>query len=119
MIIKSFEIEKIKSIKNYLILIYGTNRGHKNQVIKELFEKSFEGEIFKYDENEVLNNYEEFISNLMNKSLFDDNKLIIISRASDNILKFVSEIIERKIDKIKIIINSDNLEKKIKIKEFV
>jgi len=116
MIIKSFEIEKIKSIKNNLILIYGTNQGYKNQVIKEFFEKLFEGEILRLDENEILNNHEEFISNLMNKSLFDDNKLIIISRTSDKILKFVNEIIERKIEKIKIIINSDNLEKKSKLR---
>ena len=116
MIIKSFEIEKIKSIKNNLILIYGTNQGYKNQVIKEFFEKLFEGEILRFDENEILNNHEEFISNLMNKSLFDDNKLIIISRTSDKILKFVNEIIERKIEKIKIIINSDNLEKKSKLR---
>ena len=116
MIIKSFEIEKIKSIKNNLILIYGTNQGYKNQVIKEFFEKLFEGEILRFDENEILNNHEEFISNLMNKSLFDDDKLIIISRASDKILKFVNEILERKIEKIKIIINSDNLEKKSKLR---
>ena len=116
MIIKSFEIEKIKSIKNNLILIYGTNQGYKNQVIKELFEKLFEGEILRFDENEILNNHEEFISNLMNRSLFDDNKLIIISRTTDKILRFVSEIIERKIEKIKIIINSNNLEKKSKLR---
>jgi len=116
MIIKSFEIEKIKSIKNNLILIYGTNQGYKNQVIKELFEKLFKGEILRFDENEILNNHEEFISNLMNRSLFDDNKLIIISRTTDKILRFVSEIIERKIEKIKIIINSNNLEKKSKLR---
>ncbi len=116
MIIKSFEIEKIKSIKNNLILIYGTNQGHKNQVIKELFEKLFKGEISRFDENEILNNYEEFISSLINKSLFEDYKLIIISRTSDKILKLVNEILERKIEKIKIIINSDNLEKKSKLR---
>jgi len=116
MIIKSFEIEKIKSIKNNLILIYGTNQGYKNQVIKELFEKLFEGEILRFDENEILNNHEEFISNLMNRSLFDDNKLIIISRTTDKILRFVSEIIERKIEKVKIIINTNNLEKKSKLR---
>ena len=116
MIIKSFEVEKIKSIKNNLILIYGSNQGHKNQVIKELFEKLFEGEVSRFDEHEILNNHEEFISSLMNKSLFDDDKLIIISRASDKVLKFVNEIIERKIEKIKIIINSDNLEKKSKLR---
>ena len=74
MIIKSFEIEKIKSIKNNFILIYGTNQGYKNQVIKELLE----GEILRFDENDILNNHEEIVSNLMNKSLFDEKKLIII-----------------------------------------
>jgi len=116
MIIKSFEIEKIKSIKNNLILIYGNNQGHKSQVIKELFEKLFKGEISRFDENEILNNYEEFVSSLINKSLFEDCKLIIISRAGDKILKLVNEILERKIEKIKIIINSDNLEKKSKLR---
>jgi len=112
MIIKSFEIEKIKSLKNNLILIYGINQGYKNQVIKELLE----GEILRFDENDILNNHEEIVSNLMNKSLFDEKKLIIVSRASDKILKFVNEIIERKIEKIKIIINSNNLEKKSKLR---
>ena len=69
MIIKSFELEKIKSKKNILTLIHGSNQGHKIQVIKESFENTFKGEILRLDENEILNNYEEFISNLMNKSL--------------------------------------------------
>tara|TARA_B100001173_G_C16005051_1_gene555155 strand:- start:612 stop:1589 length:978 start_codon:yes stop_codon:yes gene_type:complete len=116
MIIKSFELNKIKSIKKNFILIYGSNQGHKNQVIKEIFEKIFKGEILRFDENDILNNYEVFVSNLMNKSLFDDDKLIIISRTSDKILKFLNEIIERKVDKIKIIINANNLEKKSKLR---
>ena len=116
MIIKSFEIEKIKTINNNLILIYGSNQGHKNQVIQELFEKLFKGEILRFDESEILNKHEEFISNLLNKSLFDEEKLIIITRASDKIIKLVNEIIERKIEKIKIIINSDNLDKKSKLR---
>ena len=116
MIIKSFEVEKIKKINNNLILIYGSNQGHKNQVIQELFEKLFKGEILRFDESEILNNHEEFISNLLNKSLFDENKLIIVTRASDKIIKLVKEIIERKIEKIKIIINSENLDKKSKLR---
>ena len=116
MIIKSFELDKINSIKKNLILIYGLNQGYKNQIIKELFEKEFKGEILRFDEYEILNNQEEFISNLMNKSLFSDEKLIIITRSSEKILKFINEIIERKIEKVKIIINSDNLEKKSKLR---
>ena len=116
MIIKSFELDKIKSKKTNLILIYGSNQGYKNQIIKEVFTNLFKGEILRFDENEILNNQEEFISNLMNKSLFENEKLIIISRASDKILRFINEIIERKIEEIKIIINSDNLEKKSKLR---
>ena len=52
----------------------------------------------------------------MNKSLFEEEKLIIISRASDKIFRLISEIIEREIDKIKIIINSDILDKKSKLR---
>ena len=116
MIIKSFELDKINSIKKNLILIYGLNQGYKNQIIKEIFEKKFEGEILRYDEVEILDNQEEFISSLMNKSLFDNEKLIIISRASDKILNFLDEIMERSIEKIRVIINSNNLEKKSKLR---
>ena len=116
MIIKSFELDKINSIKKNLILIYGVNQGYKNQIIKEIFEKKFEGEILRYDEIEILDNQEEFISSLMNKSLFDNEKLIIISRASDKILNFLDEIMERNIEKIRVIINSNNLEKKSKLR---
>ncbi len=116
MIIKSFEVERIKLTKNNLILLYGSNEGHKNQVIKELFIKSFKGEISRFDENEIFNNYEGFISNLINKSLFEDYKLIIISRTSEKIVKLIKEILERNIEKIKIIINSDNLDKKSKLR---
>ena len=116
MIIKSFEVDKIKSTKNNLILIYGSNQGHKNQVIKGLFEQFFNGEISRFDESEILNNYEEFISSLINKSLFEDHKLIIISRTSEKIIKLVNEILERNIENVKIILNSDNLEKKSKLR---
>ena len=93
-----------KSIKNNLILIYGSNQGHKSQVIKELFEQFFNGEISRFDESEILNNYEEFISSLINKSLFEDHKLIIVSRTSEKIIKLVNEILERNVENIKIII---------------
>ncbi len=116
MIIKSFEIDKIKLTKNHLILLYGSNQGHKNQVIKELFVKVFNGQISRLDESEILNNYEEFISSLINKSLFEDHKLIIVSRTSEKIIKLVNEILERKVENIKIILNSDNLEKKSKLR---
>ena len=74
--------------------------------------ENFKGEIYRLDENDILNNYEEFISSLINKSLFEDCRLIIISRASEKIIKLVNEILDRDIEKIKVIISCDNLEKK-------
>ena len=41
MIVKSFEIEKIKSKKNNFILIYGPNEGYKNQVTKDFLKSNF------------------------------------------------------------------------------
>ena len=116
MIIKSFEIEKTNLQKNKLILFYGANQGHKDQIIENLFLKNFKGEILKIQENDILINQEQFIKNLLNKSLFDDDKLIIVYRTTDKILNIIIEIIERKIDKINIILNSDNLEKKSKLR---
>ena len=52
----------------------------------------------------------------MNKSLFNDEKLTIITRSTDKILKFINEIKERNIQKIKIVINSNNLDKKSKLR---
>tara|TARA_B100002051_G_C16713447_1_gene627953 strand:+ start:655 stop:1635 length:981 start_codon:yes stop_codon:yes gene_type:complete len=116
MIIKSFELQKIKSNKSNIILIYGSNEGHKKQVISELFEKTFKGEISRYDENDILDDNEKFISSLLNKSLFEDNKLIIISRASDKIFKVINEVIKKKIENVRIIINCETLEKKTKLR---
>ena len=116
MIIKTYELQKLKGQDTLFFLLYGENEGFKNQVIKELFVKFFNGQISRLDESEILNNYEEFISSLINKSLFEDHKLIIVSRTSEKIIKLVNEILERKVENIKIILNSDNLEKKSKLR---
>ena len=51
--------------------------------------------LLKYDEQEILNNKDEFISSLLTKSLFENNKLIIISRATDKLKDLLSEILEK------------------------
>ena len=112
MIIKSFELQKIKSSNSSIILIYGNNEGLKEQIINDCFLKDFKGEIFNYDEIDVLNNKEEFISNLLNRSLFEDNKAIIISRATEKLIDTIINIIEKNPPGIKIIIKTQNLEKK-------
>ena len=112
MIIKSFELQKIKSSNSSIILIYGNNEGLKEQIINDCFIKDFKGEILNYDEIDVLNNKEEFISNLLNRSLFEDNKAIIISRATEKLIDTIIDIIEKNPPGIKIIIKTQNLEKK-------
>ena len=116
MIIKSFELEKLRSLKLNIHLIYGNNEGIKQDIINNFYIKSFNGEILKYEEQEILNNKENFISTLLTKSLFEESKLIIISRGTDKLKEFVEEILERDEIDAKIIIKSLNLEKKSKLR---
>ena len=118
MIIKTYELHKLKSINLNMFLLYGVNEGFKKQVTKDYFIRDFVGEIQKYEEVEVLNNYENFISGLLNKSFFDNKKLIIITRSSDKILKLAKELIEKNISDTKLLIDSDILEKRSKLRIF-
>ena len=119
MIIKSFELEKIKSLNYNVHLIYGNNEGIKQDIIKNYYLKSFDGEILKYDEQEILNNKIEFLSSLLTKSLFETNKIIIISRATDKLTDVISDIVEKKEIETKIIIKCSNLEKKSKLRNLI
>ena len=116
MIIKNFELEKIKISSSNIHLIYGSNEGIKDDIITNYYLKNFKGEMLKYDELEILNSKDEFVSSLLNKSLFEENKLVIISRATDKIFDVVSDILKREILKTVIIIKSSILEKKSKLR---
>jgi len=116
MIIKSFELEKIKSQNNKFILLYGSNNGHKSEIINNYFTKNFLGEVLRIDENEVINN-ENFITELLTKSLFDDNKIIVISRVTEKIFDIISETVEINLEGITIILNSGILEKNSKLRK--
>ena len=78
MIIKTFELEKLKSTKVKKILFYGENEGHKVQIINNFFIKKFSDNFEKYEENQILNNYENFFSGLLNKSFFEKDKLLML-----------------------------------------
>ena len=118
MIIKNYELNKLRNSNIKLYLLYGENEGHKNEAINEYFILKFEKNIYRYEEDEILKNYNSFVSNLLNKSFFEEEKIIIISRGSDKILKLVEEIINSKIVDIKLIINCGLLNKKSKIRTF-
>ena len=116
MIIKSFELAKIKSQNNKFVLLYGSNSGHKSEIINNYLTENFLGEILRIDENEVINN-ENFITELLTKSLFDDNKIIVISRVTEKISDIILEILERDLEGITIILNSGILEKNSKLRK--
>ena len=116
MIIKSFELDKLNLIKSNLHLIYGNNEGIKEDIINKYYLNNFDGDVLKYEEQEILSNKDEFISSLLTKSLFNNKKLIIISRATDKLFVLFSEFLEREISDIQIIIKSSTLEKKSKLR---
>ena len=118
MIVKYHEISKLDLKKHNYFLFYGNNEGLKEETIQKSFEEFFEDKIFRYEEKEVLNNKREFFDNVLTKSFFDNEKLIIINRASDKIKEIIEEIIEKEPKDILLILNSKNLEKKSPLRKF-
>ena len=101
MIKKSFEINKLIISKYKIFLLYGKNYGLLNDIVNDFFLKDFNGDIIRYDENDAILQYDNIISECQNKSLFNEEKLIIISRVTDKILKLINDVVDRNIDKIK------------------
>ena len=118
MIIKYFEIDKTDLNKSNFYLFYGKNDGLQNEIIKKSFINNFQGNINRYDEKEFIENYNIIATEVLTKSLFESEKIIIISRTSDKILKLIQEIFERDIKDIKFILKSGILEKKSKLRTF-
>jgi len=114
MILKSFEIKKIDQKIYHLILFYGKNEGLKNDALDILIKDI--GNILYYDEKEVLDNENTFIDNLLSKSLFEKQKFIVIKRATDKILKIIETLHQKNLEDTTIILNSDNLEKRSKLR---
>ena len=99
-------------------LLYGENEALIEEVIEKLFKLNFSDEIFQYDERELLEEIDSFNNLVFNRSLFEENQLIIIYRATDKIFGIISKIIDQKPSNLKIIIKSEILEKKSKLRNF-
>ena len=116
MIIKSYELNKI-TFQSKLFLAYGRNEGLKNEILKKYFLERFKGEIFRYEEKEVLENKSDFFNGILSKSFFEEKKLFVISRATDKLNDIIEEIIEKGINDVTIFLNSSILEKKSKLRK--
>ena len=116
MILKSFEINKINLNTSNLILFYGKNEGLKIEALNILIKDK--NIISHYEEKEILDNENNFIETILSKSLFDPQKFIIIKRASDKILKIIENLHQKNLEDTTIVLNSESLEKKSKLRSF-
>ena len=118
MIVKSFEINKINLEKYNLFLFYGENEGYKIESIKNIHKKLINFKIIKYEEKEIVENSDNFISEILNKSLFDEKKIIVINRSSDKSINIIQDLYSKEIFDTKIIFVSEILQKKSKLRAY-
>ena len=117
MIIKSFEIDKSNISKFKLFVVYGENEGLKKEIISKIKEK-FVGKEMMYEEEQILKNKDAFFSEIKNKSLFEEKKILIVERCSEKISETVLELEQNYLDDL-IILNCGILEKKSKLRNFI
>ena len=113
MIVKHFQFNNDIFKKNNMFLFYGNNEGLKNELIEKLKQNE---EVLTYDEKEILDNENNFIEDVLSKSLFEEKKIFIIKRATDKFVKIVEILQEKKVEDIKLIVISYNLEKRSKLR---
>tara|TARA_X000000950_G_scaffold287680_1_gene401053 strand:+ start:4854 stop:5837 length:984 start_codon:yes stop_codon:yes gene_type:complete len=118
MIKKNYQINKTNiGIENFY-LFYGVNEGSKSEKINELCKETDLENIFRYEEKHILENRDDFFSQLLNKSLFQDKKFIIINRATEKFFKIFDEIFIKNPEDVIIIINAGALDKRSKLRNF-
>ena len=116
MIIKYFNLKKNLEKKINFYLLYGQNSGLIEDTINNELKPHFSKNIFYYDEAEILSNIDTFKEKIYNISFFEKDKLIIINRGTDKLISLIKELIEKKTQDLKIIIKSESLEKKSKLR---
>ena len=117
MIIKNFELDKI-NIKNFnLFLFYGDNQGFKDEIVEKICQQKNLKKTL-YFEKEVLSNTENFLNSISTKSFFENEKIIVIKNATDKLKEIINDIYELQNPDITVILISDLLEKKSKLRNF-
>ena len=123
MISKSYEIQKNPSnfLKFNVFLLYGENYGLKKD-IKESIKLSLNQtkekiELISLYENEILESPENFYNFIYSGSLFSNKKIITINGGTDKIYKIIESVLEKYPENSFIIIFSDILEKKSKLRK--
>ena len=116
MIIKSYDLRKLDLNKNNIILFYGQNSGAKEEEISKILKIKNKLKPHHYEEKEVIENSGNFYNEINSNSLFEEEKIIIIKRATDKLEKILQEITEKNLSNTLLIVNGENLEKKSKLR---
>ena len=117
MIKKNYELDKIDFKKNNILLFYGINEGLKNEHIKNIVKKSSYTRV-NYFEAEIFDDLNVFFESIITKSFFENKKILIIKKSTEKIKSVIETIIEKKLEDIIVIIDSDELTKKSKLRVF-
>ena len=115
MIIKHYEIKKNLKKSNYF-LFHGPNENLIEEIIDKILKPNFSKNLFNYDEDEIIKDIEIFKNNIFNRSFFDNQKLIVVNRATDKFLKIFELILSKGDLDLNIIIKAQTLEKKSKLR---
>ncbi len=117
MILKSFEIEKnVQNIRKFrFTLIYGENLGLKDKLKEEIIKIFDDYEIISIYQEDFNKNKDILINEFKNTSLFSNKKLIIVHQASDKLTKDI-ELLKNGKETTKIVMISELLEKKSKLR---
>ena len=118
MIIKSYIFEKNPSFyKNFKsILFYGENIGLKRD-LKFNIKNNNTASFINFTQDEILKNENVLFEELLNSSLFNEKKIIFIENCSDKLFKIIETYFKKKIEH-KIVLFSDNLDKRSKLRNF-
>ena len=115
MIFKSYIVEEnIDLLNKNLVLFYGENLGLKNQ-IKTILKSKTKAEIINLFQDEIIKKPEILFNEILNKSLFENEKNFFINEVDDKILPIIEEIKE-KLDTQKVFLFSHLLDKKSRIR---
>ena len=116
MIFKSYLVENDLSLLNgkNIILLYGENTGLKDDLKKSIIENNKEREVIKLTQDEILKNNFLLDNEIMNLSLFNEKKMIIIDNINDKSFSLVQKNINQ--DNCIICLFSGTLEKKSKLR---
>mgnify|MGYP001184075483 FL=1 len=124
MIIKSYEIQKNLSnfLKYNFYLLYGENNGLKKEIRESIKvtikQKDSNLELLSLYDNDIISNKENFYNSIYSGSLFSKKKIITINYGTDKIINVIKDVVDKYPGNILIIIISDILEKKSKLRNF-